>query len=183
MRVRRNFPARSGIVTLELILVLPILVIFIAMVVEFAELMMVNESVAQASRLGARIASRESRAGLATLNTGDLRSQIDAHLTQAGLNTGACRIILEHNLPEYDTTNNGIRDTTRIDDSPSAGECDCEPQALPIPTTAPPSIFVESVRVTVCVPAGGNVPNLLDYVGFDLDNYTISSSTVFQFEQ
>ena len=183
----REGRTRRGIVTVELLMVLPIFLLALVAVVEFAQILMVAENVAYSSRFGAKLASEEPRAGVQSIDNMNLqaggsrlRNAIDEYLAASGIDTGACRVILDHNLPEYDVGNDGIE--TQVD--PPVG-CDCESPAGPLPpgnmpNPQPPS--VNTVRVTVCVPLEGNVPDLLGYVGFGLDEYTIEQSATFRYE-
>lgn len=169
-------PRRAGIVTVELILTLPVLLIFLAAVIQFGLIYTVNQKVAYASRFGARLASEEPRASLNDLNLSGggsrLRTAINNYLSNAEITTGACTVVLEHNacLPNQTQT-----------DTDGSG-CNCGVPATALPAGPPPAGNSEYVRVTVCVPLTGNVPDLLSSFGFSVAGCTIEHTTVFRYE-
>jgi hypothetical protein len=159
-----------GIVTLELILTLPIFIIMLLMMIEVAQIMMVNQNVSYASRFGAKLASEDIT--IENMNTppaSRLRTEIDKYLATANVPTGACKVILEHNASAVGTLQ---------EDEPPGGGCDCSPPGTPLPS----DYSVRSVRVTVCVPLEGNVPDFLSMFGFSVEPYTIEHSTTFRVE-
>ncbi len=160
---------RRGIIALELILMLPILLIFLAAVVEFGLILSMIQNVEAANRYGARLVSeRPSGAGaVAFATSGQLRQAIDRHLRVAGLQNGVCRLSVQHNGPSS---------PKRGGDAPNGGGCDCRPPAtsLPLPQTA--------VRLTICVPLKDNVPDLLGGFGFSLNERVIQQSSIFRLE-
>lgn len=174
--------SRRAIVVLELILWLPVLMIFLAALIEFALLYQVDKQVAYASRFGAKIASEQSRINLRTLNTGNpslLKSQIDSYLATVGLGP-SCEVFLEHNVCS------GHPFVQQSPPSIPAG-CRCAPVQSPVrplePSPYPGSqAHPEFVRVTVCVRVAGNVPDLLDTFGFALKDATLRHSTTFRYE-
>lgn len=180
---RGEEPRRSGVVILELIIWLPILLIFLLAVVEFVILLQVDHSVSYASRLGALIASEASRStannpNLSNLNSPSavppplagesLKEQVDRLLISMGL-TASCQVILEHNAT-------GIASSVQPNPNPAPADCNCGPPATSLPASN------EFVRVTVCLPCDGNVPNLLSTFGLDLSDSTVTHSTVFRYE-
>ena len=64
----RRPSGRRGVVTLELILWLPIMIIFLLAIVEFALIMQFNQQVSYAARFGAKLASEITRNQLTNPN-------------------------------------------------------------------------------------------------------------------
>lgn len=174
---------RRGVVVVELIIWLPVLMIFLLAVIEFAILLQVEHSVSYASRLGARIASEASRStgdnpNLSNLNSPSavppppvgesLKEQVDRLLVSMG-QTDSCQVILEHNAT-------GITGGVQRNPDPAPSHCNCGSSSKSLPAGG------EYVRVTVCLPCSGNVPNLLSTFGLDLSASTITHSTVFRYE-
>ena len=181
--------SRRGVITLQLIFWLPILVIFLMAIVEFALMMQLNKQVAYASRFGAKLAAEITRdpaaaTHLANFNQGttpnNLKDQIDTYLANHGL-SAACEIQLQHNacLGSQSQTDN---------DQP----CNCGASSPSLPAGEPANPDEAYVKVTVCEALPGNVPNLLATFGFDLngpngtpgdsDDLTIEHSTTFRIE-
>lgn len=160
---------RSGVIAVELILMLPILLILLAAIVEFGLILSLIQSVEAANRYGARLVSEQSSGAdaVAMATGGNLRQAVNRHLRVAGLQRGVCRLSVEHNGPS-----NPKQGT----DAPSGAACDCTPPAttLPLPRTA--------LRLTICVPLEGNVPDLLGGFGFSLDGRVIQQSSTFRLE-
>lgn len=167
---------RSAVITVELLLSLPILLIFLAAVLEFGLIYAVSQKVSYASRFGAKLASEEPRTGLDDLNLAAggsrLRTAINRFLSTAEIPTGACTVIFEHNAC---LANQSQTDT-------DGSGCDCGAPATPLPAGPPPAGNPEYVRVTVCVPLIGNVPDLVSSFGFSVAGFTIEHSTVFRYE-
>lgn len=165
---------RSAVVTLELILAIPVLLIVLLAVVEVGLILAASKHVEIASRLGAKLAAESTTAGLGTLNTvGPLKTEIDKYLTTAGY-TNSCTVILEHNV---------IGAANPVQTNPPAGGCTCNPDgSLPAAVVGPPVTVIESVRVTVCLPMDGNIPNCLATFGFDHSDCSIRHSSVWRFE-
>ena len=167
---------RSAVITVELLLSLPILLITLAAVVEFGLIYAVSQKVAYASRFAARLASEEPRTYLDDLNTAvgpsRLRTSVNRFLSTAEITTGACSIIFEHNacLANQSQTNT------------DGSGCNCGAPATALPAGPPPAGNTEYVRVTVCVPLIGNVPDLVSSFGFSIAGFTIEHSTVFRYE-
>ncbi|MCH7990341.1 MAG: pilus assembly protein, partial [Planctomycetes bacterium] len=80
---------RNAVIVLELILGLPILIIFLLAVIEFGLILALSKQVSFAGRLGANLASRESRATLGDLNLpaggSRLLAAINDNLVTAGI--------------------------------------------------------------------------------------------------
>ena len=165
-----------GVITLELILTFPILIIVLLAVVEFGLILAASKHVEFASRLGAKRAAESEITDLETLNTiGPLKAEIDQYLATAGY-TASCSVILEHNV---------MGASNPLQENPDPLACPCGPVgSLPalVPCPPDPDIEVESVRVTVCLPMEGNIPNCLSTFGFDLADCTIQQSVVWRYE-
>ncbi len=156
---------------LELIITFPFLIIVLLATIEIALIMAASKHVEFASRLGAKIAAESPRVDLANLVA--LKPEVDEYLMTAGY-TNSCTVILEHNAM-------GVANPMQT----FGGGCNCGPTPSgPIPMTVPgpPITTVESVRVTVCLPMDGNIPNCLETFGFDLADCTIQHSTVWHVE-
>ena len=166
--------ARRGIVIVELLIWLPVIMTGLMAVVEFALMQQVNQQVALASNYGAKIASEVTRAfasspNLSNINNtatvNNLQSRIDTFLANAGL-TASCEVRLEHNAC--------VNNTLQVD---TATPCTCNATGpVTLPAGEPPQ-GEAYVRVTVCVPLSGNVPNLLTTLGFNLAGRIMRHST------
>ena len=166
---------------LELILVAPILMIILLAIVEFGLILAADKHVEFASRLGAKIAAEVPRSGgspnLSNVNNpatlANIKVQVDNYLATAGY-SDSCQVILEHNAT-------GVANP--LQENPLVAPCPCGPVgSLPASVVGPPVTAVESVRVTVCLPMQGNIPNGLFSFGFDITNCSIQQSTVWQYE-
>lgn len=158
---------RRGAVLLELILTLPVWLILIMAVVEFGMILVNQQQVALASRVGAEKASET--AGLST-TPGDPVPPVVVNAIRHQLESSClkyCSVILEHNMSPG---------STLVTLRTSASSCTCDP-----PSTALP-IYGHYVRVTVCVPLSELAPNLLSFVGFDISGCVIHHSTTFRHE-
>jgi hypothetical protein len=174
---------RRAVVTLELILAVPVLLIVLLAVVEVGLILAASKHVEFASRLGAKLAAEIPRTGgppdLGTFNlpttTNNLKDRVDQYLVTAGY-TNSCTVILEHNAV-------GVPNPVQIDDDLMPCPCDPDPVTpLPSSVPGPPPAQIESVRVTVCLPMEDNIPNCLATFGFDLADCTIRHSTVWRYE-
>lgn len=165
---------RRAVVTLELVLAVPVLLIVLLAVVEVGLILAASKHVEFASRLGAKLAAEATTADLGTLNTaGPLKAEIDQYLNTAGY-TDSCTVILEHNVAAA---------ANPVQTNPNPADCVCNPDgALPAAVIGPPATVVESVRVTVCLPMDGNIPNCLATFGFDLSDCSIRHSSVWRYE-
>lgn len=173
--------SRRGIVVVELLLWLPVLLTGLMAVIEFAIMQQVNQQVTLASRYGAKIASEVTRSIAASPNlsninqtatTNNLKSRIDTFLANAGL-TASCEVRLEHNAC--------VDNPLQVD---TASPCNCAATGpTGLPAGEPPSPPGEAyVRVTVCVPLLGNVPNCLSTFGFDITDRIVRHSTTYRIE-
>lgn len=188
---KRSSHARRGALVLEFILTLPLLIIMLLAVIEFALVLQVNQIVAGASRHGAKLASEMSRQLSATPNLGNfnsgapavqLKTLIDQYLETHGL-TESCAVFLEHNACGVANSNLDSPPNNPISNPASLpADCHCSgPATPPLPGQDPPA-DVAYVRVTVGVPMAGNVPNLLTLFGFDLGEGTFQQTTTMRLE-
>ncbi|QDT19584.1 TadE/TadG family type IV pilus assembly protein [Gimesia chilikensis] len=176
-RVREK--QRSGAVVLELILTAPAFLIIMLSIVQISLIYTAIEQTAFASRYAAKIASETASGSLAALNTGPngpLKTGVDNILYTGGLPDGSCRVILEYNVD----TEEGI-ELTVADPTPAAANCDCDPPATALPAVAGTSLD-QSVRTTVCVRLGNNIPDFLSSLGFSTQNYIVEESTTYMHE-
>lgn len=166
----RTFARRKGGAILELIIALPVLVIGIFAIVQFAILQASEQQLEYASRIGAKMASEDATIG--ALPAGPLPADIvDAilrNLEEANLNTAPANYLirLEHNV--------GLGNTLE------SGGLVCPARATdpPLPTTG------QYVRVTVCmdIVAGDLTPNLLQTYGFDVNGRIAQQQTTYRYE-
>lgn len=172
-RVARAKSRRRGVVTLELIVVTPIIAIMLSAAIEFGVMLASIEQVTAATRAGAKIASELSNADIGNAGTGPnvdvVQAAVDNVLGSAGMTS--CMVILEHN-PDC----NGLTAATK-----TAGTCaGCAAPATALPTTA--VIPSGTVRVTVCVEATQLAPNLLSTFGYDLTGQVVSEAILLPYE-
>ena len=163
-------PRRRGAVTLELILTLPIWLIFLLAIIEFGQILAGQQQVALASRVGAEEASQ----------TPDLPWQdgspvppnvlraIDQQLASAGITGGQVR--LQHNVVPSPPP------VVPVPVTLSTGGRDCDPAVTELPAVR------RYVRLTVGVPLEGLAPNLLATFGFDIAPRIIQHTTTFRYE-
>ena len=180
--VKADSHRRNAVIVLELILGLPILIIFLFAVVEFGLILSLTKQVSFASRFGANLASQESRVTLSDLNLpaggSRLLTAINANLATAGISGGACQIILEHNVVS-------ALNPVQIDPSAGCDNCVAPGTSLPNPVlscmeSGRPAH--ETVRVTVCVSISDHVPDLLCGFGFSIDDCVIRQTTTYRFK-
>lgn len=169
MRARsQNFsnPHRLGVITLEFLLVFPLLFILLLAVYEFGLILAAAKHVENAARLGAKYSAEVG--DLDVFNDpgtfDNLKERVDQYLNTAGY-TDSCQVILEHNVAEV---------ANPLQPNPLVADCPCNPVG---------SLPVHSVRVTVCLPMTGNIPNGLSSFGFDISDSVIRSSVVSIYEQ
>jgi hypothetical protein len=171
-RLDRNSQPGShrGVITLEFLILLPILVILLLAVVEFGLIMAAAKHVEFASRLGAKLAAEALDLSLvnAPSTSDNLKDRVDQYLNTAGY-TDSCQVILEHAVPL-------VPNTTQP--NPLVANCPCNPVIGPIG-----SLPVGSVRVTVCLEMTGNIPNCLESFGYDITGCVIRQSVVWVYEQ
>ncbi|GIX04828.1 MAG: hypothetical protein KatS3mg114_0697 [Planctomycetaceae bacterium] len=181
---------RCGVITLELIIVAPVLVIFLLAIIEFALIYRLNLQVAGAARYGAKLASEIARSqaispNLSNYNTpvaNNLKARIDSFLANHGL-TPSCAVILQHTACGTPTNYPNNYQSQPASIPPT---CPCTivggtsfPFGLPAFEPPPGTAYA---RVTVVVPLAGNVPNLLAHFGLPVGNLTLQESVVFRLE-
>ena len=144
-------------------------------VVQISLIYVAIEQTAYASRYAAKIASETTEANIDTLNTGSLKSTIDNVLRVGGLPQGSCRVILEHNV-----YTGGVEQTS-ADPDPAAANCNCNPPATTLPSVTGANA-TDSVRTTVCVRLGDNIPDFLSTFGFSVADFIVEESTTYLYE-
>lgn len=170
---RRN---RGGSVTLEFLLVLPILLTVLLAVVEFGMFFSNMQQVALACRVGAEAASQTDLSGT---NDGDavpgnILQAVNAQLESSGITP--CVVFLQHNVPSPGTTET-------LESVITAGcTCTAPSTQLPLQAPTPPNYGRVSVRLTICVPMTELAPNCLSLFGFNLANRCANCSTTFRYE-
>lgn len=169
--------SRSGAVVLELILTAPAFLMIALAVVQISLVYTAIEQTAFASRYAAKIASETTSGGLTALNTGPngpLKTGVDRILQVGGLPQGSCRVILEHNVDSF-------TEQTIADPDPAAANCNCDPPSTSLPVVTGVTTS-ESVRTTVCVRLGDNIPDFLSTFGFPTADYIVEESTTYIYE-
>lgn len=166
---------RGGSVTLEFLLVLPILLIVLLAVAEFGMFFANMQQVALACRVGAEAASQTDLS--TATNPNDIPDNIVDAINQQLATSGisACAIILEHNVPDAETT-------TVMTETYTNPPCACNPPAVPAFPKPPATYARRSVRVTVCTPMTELAPNCLAVFGFNLTGCSAQCSTAFRYE-
>jgi Flp pilus assembly protein TadG len=153
-------------VVVELVLMLPVLLVFLAALIEFGLILANTKVVALASRNGAKIAAETQTL---PFNISTVKNEVNAVLATAGMQ--ACTVILEHNVPTGGTS------PLTVIDSP----CNCSAPATPtLPVANGGTLY--AVRVTVCVELSQLTPDLLTTFGFSTANRTVSESTLYPHE-
>jgi hypothetical protein len=178
----RHSRRRTAVIMLELILALPVILIFLLAIVEFGLILALSKHVSYASRFAATIAADEARSnvnGVGDVNLpaggSDLLTAVNQYLATAGITGGACQVILQHNV-------SGIANQTQIDGPGGCNRCTAPATDLPAAPLVCPGVTLESVRVTVCVPLEGNVPNLLCTFGFSNEDCVMRETTTYRFK-
>jgi Flp pilus assembly protein TadG len=165
-------PRRLGIVALEFLLVFPLLLILLLAIFEFGLILAAAKHVENAARLGAKYSAEAGiLEGFNDPGTMDnLKERVDQYLNTAGY-TDSCQVILEHNVF-------GVGNPSQPNPLMSDPNCPCNPVIGPIA-----SLPMHSVRVTVCLPMTGNIPNCLSSFGFDISGCVVRGSVVWIYEQ
>lgn len=160
---------RSGVFVAELLLTMPVFMIFLLAVVQFGIFFGNSQVLVLASRVGAEAASEIN---LTTGVPGAVEDAVTKHLTSAGI-PGYCRIRLEHNAVNVNNPQAYLL--------PNSGSCSCTPNDVLLPADRPPYVYV---RLTVCVSVTNMMPNLLTVFGLDISSYTeaASSTTIMRSE-
>lgn len=157
---------RSAATAMELLLVAPVLVIFLLAMIQFGVILANLKYLPLASRAGAKVLAETTPAtnlaSLAALT--NVKDAVGAVLATG--NMSSYRVILEHSVT-------GIPGPM-------------PDPATPCPCDAPltPTLPVNAVRVTVCVPwseLAHNV-NFLSFLCFSLSDRTSQSSTLYVYE-
>jgi len=147
----------------ELLLTMPVFMIFLLAVVQFGILFGNLQSLALASRVGAEAASEIN---LTTGVPASVEDAVTKQLTASGISS-YCRIRLEHNVVNQANPQAYLL--------PVTGACDCDPDTI-LPVADRPSY--RYVRLTVCVQLSALMPNLLTVFGLDIsDPSRVASST------
>lgn len=148
-----------GRVTVELLLNLPIWLLFVLAVVQFGQQSAAVQQVALASRVGAAEAAQTASLPSSDAVPDAVLSAVRRQLASAGL---VCsKVVLQHNV--------GGKPALL-----TAGTGPAEPPSAPLPR------FGSYVRVTVCVPPTGSIPNLLGKLGLDFGPRALEQSTTFR---
>lgn len=159
-------PLRQAVVVVELILMMPVLLVFVAALIEFGLILANTKVVALASRTAARIAAETPTSSLPS-SISTVRAGADAVLATASMTS--CRVILEHNVP---TVSGSLV---------SDGPCNCSAPLTPALPVANGGAL-RAVRATVCVELSQLTPNMLAAFGFSTANRTVSQSTLYPYE-
>ena len=130
--------------------------IILAAVIEFGMIFSLAQAVEQTARQAAIGASRVPTIDQAFVDT--LKIQSDEILANAGYPAASCRIIVESDAGSFSPIYSPV--------VPPA-ECNCGIPGVALPAPGP------AVRVTVCVPLKGNLPDLLASLGFSIDMITL----------
>ncbi|MDY0168272.1 MAG: pilus assembly protein [Thermoguttaceae bacterium] len=169
-RIRTNSQTthRSGSVTLELIIMLPVWLIAVGAIIQFGLLIGNRQQVALAARVGAEEASRTPGLDL-TSGGGLIPENVVAVVRKQLSNSGIqeCKITLEHNL--------AVGEPVVL-----SYELDSQWPATPDPQL---SMDEDYVRVTVYVRSTELAPNMLGSFSFDASRWIISNSTTFRHER
>ena len=167
--------ARSGAITLELILCLPVWIIVLAATLEFGLLISRLQQVALAARVGAMEAAQtDGIQEFVAFPTG-VETVVDRQLQSAKGQSDTieyCRLILEYRL-------GGTVATPLVQDGNTP--CNCQPidgSDLPFPNTD----CGDYVRVTVCVRMSELAPNLLKVFGFDISGKFVQHTATYAYE-
>lgn len=162
----------AGSVTVEFLLVMPILLIVLLTAIEFGTLLANLQQVALAARVGAEVASKSGSLPNGGPVPTPVTDAINQQLGSSGIQFGA--VILQHNVngPTYTAT------------TPETLPASCVPPSAELPPTPPPATNFGrlSVRITVCVPMTELAPNCLAIFGFDLSDRYVSCSTTYRYE-
>ena len=163
-------PRRLGIIALEFLLVFPLFFILLLAIFEFGLILAAAMHVENAARLGAKLAAEVGDLDVfndpGTMD--NLKERVDQYLNTAGY-SDSCQVILEHNIA-------GVANPSQP--NPLVADCPCNPVIGSIG-----SLPMHSVRVTVCLPMTGNIPNGLSSFGFDISGCVVRASVVWIYEQ
>lgn len=163
----RDTLQRQGVIVVEFLLVFPILLIFLAGVIEFALILGATQQVAQASRLGAKYAASTPNLGD---NIGFPSATADA---AAMIRTKVDRLFLAANFGANASEGVRLRHTINGGNTAAVGVA---------PDPLVPAIPDNSVRVSVSIGLSKVTPNLLQSFGFDTTNKTLELFTTYGYE-
>ena len=152
---------RSGAAVFEFVVFAPVLLIFVAAIVEFGLVFANLQTVELSSRMAAKVAAEASQADVTSGNATllmNIRSTADDVLAAGGMSSSG--VVLQHTLGG----GNG---------SFTNGTCSA-PATPPMPA--------EAVRVTVCVDLSQLTPDLLNTFGFSTTGRTGRQTTTLRFE-
>jgi hypothetical protein len=159
---------RRGLGALELLVGLPILLILLLAIVEFALVMNKLQQVALASRTGAGMAAQQSSSNF---NVAAIKTEVDRQLLTAGISSGSCEVLLQHN----------VGTSTPVVIPSGSGTCTCSsPSTPPLPTSA--LVPDGCVRVTVCVRLLALAPDLLSSFGLSIQGLQVLQTTTLAYE-
>jgi len=149
---------------------MPVWLIFLLAIIEFGQVLISQQQVELASRVGAEEASQTP--DLPMSDNGHIPENvllaIDQQLACSGMRR--CHVRLEHNVvPEYP----GARP---MPVTLTVGNCDCEGPAERLPETR------RYVRLTVGIAMTELTPNLLRAFGFDVADRIMHHTTTFRYE-
>jgi len=159
---------RRGAIVVELLFCLPVWLIGLLAIVEFAELVTRLQQVALASRVGTEVASQTTP--LSTTNGNPVPTAVLNPITNQMSSAGLawCKVYLQHNV-------GGGPVVTLVSGT-------CTVPAPPLPSPLPPGQFV---RVTVYAEATQLAPNLLStelFGGLDIATWHVRESTTMHHE-
>ena len=160
---------RSAVIIFELIVSLPILLIFLAAVVEFGVIFVGIKQVALASRAGAKVAAEAG--GLNTAMTSSVamsaRDAADRQLETAGFGPDASAgLTLRHNVSGGGVSTQG----------------NCADPTFPALPSALPTSGSGHVRVTVCIDVSKLAPDLLSMLGFSIAGFSVEETSTYPHE-
>jgi TadE-like protein len=160
---------RRGLGAVELLVGLPILLILLLAIVEFALIMNKLQQVALASRTGAGMAAQQSSS---SFNVAAIKTEVDRQLCTAGINSGSCEVLLQHNVGSSAPV---------VIPSGAVGACPCTSPATPaLPTSA--VVPDGCVRVSVCVRLSALAPDLLSSFGLSIQGLQVLQTTTLAYE-
>lgn len=160
------FRNRRGALTIEFIIVLPILFMVTVAIVQFGLLFGQLQQVSLAARVGAATAAESAQ--LAGTSDGDpvplpIRDAVTRQLSSSNIDW--CRIRLEHNV-------DGM---TVVLASEQNGGCSCGTETS---LSGPPYLAEKYVRLTVFVPLTELAPNALYIVGIPITEKVTGATSV-----
>ena len=173
-RKTRHKASRSGVVTLELILWLPIVMATVLAAIEFGLILVNFKHVQFASRVGAKVAAEELASSTTVPSIIDIHAKVNRALSAMGMST--CKVLLEQNIP---STACALNNSDQF-----MGVCtNCGPPSTTLPAAGTPSAVPGgTVRVTVCVELSQLTPDLLSSFGFSTTGKVVNASTAYPYK-